>query len=131
MERVLVETEVKRRQNIMVAPQVLALIIEEISNLSMDDSRYVATRIIAGERWLPGPEMLRAEFQDLTKVTDLMWYCTVVPHYEEIYEGPAMVARMPERDLQTLIADASMGDSLAMVKLAGMMIRGELKITQV
>ena len=130
MERVLVETEVKRRQNIMVAPQVLALIIEEISNLGRDDSRYVATRIIAGERWLPGPEMLRAEFQDLTKAADLMWYCTVVPHYEEIYVEPVHHG-LTESDLKTVIADASMGDSPSIVKLAGMLARGELKITQV
>lgn len=130
MERVLVETEVKRRQNIMVAPQDLALIIEEISNLSRDDSRYVATRIIAGERWLPGPEMLRAEFQDLTKASDLLWFCTVVPHYEEIYVEPVH-HRLTESDLKTVIADASMGDSPSIVKLAGMLARGELKITQV
>lgn len=130
MERVLVETEVRRRPSIMVAPQALVLIIEEVSNLSKDDSRYVATRIVAGERWTPGPDMLRPEFQDLTKVEKLMWYCTVVPCYEEIYVQPVRHG-LTESDLKKLIAKAAIGDSPSMVKLAGVLARGELKITQV
>ena len=130
MERKIIETEVKRRPNIMVAPQALALIIEKITNLDVADSRYIAIRIVAGERWMPGPEMLRPEFQDLTKVPELTWYCTVVPHFEEIYDEPVQ-RTISAADLKTLINNAAMGDSLSMVKLAGMLIRGELKITQV
>lgn len=130
MGRVLVETEVKIRPNFMVAPSVLAAVIGRLTNFSKEDCRFVATRLIAGERWLPGPGVIRPEFHDLTEVSDLTWHCTVVPHYEEIYVQPVHHG-LTESDLKKLIAKAAIGDGPAMVDLSGMLVRGELRITQV
>lgn len=51
-------------------------------------------------------------------------------YYEEIYVEPVRHG-LTESDLKKLIAKAAIGDGTAMVELAGMLVCGELKITQV